>query len=120
MSNPDTPRDELAAVFEARRELGKEYEPALVESFIERLDRVVDARVKADLAERGRSDVDRAESQRGQVQLGIGSLALGIPLSAIAGGQNGVWGLIVCWSGIAAVNFSYAIGWLRWRRRSQG
>jgi len=118
MSNPDLPRDELAAVLEARRELGKEYEPALVESFIERLDRVIDARVQAGLADRGRSDADRAESQRGQMQLGIASLGFGIPLSAIAGGTSGVWGLIACWSGIAAVNLSYALSRLRGRQRS--
>jgi hypothetical protein len=120
MSNPDLPRDELAAVLEARRELGKEYEPALVESFIERLDRVIDARVQAGLAERARSDVNRAESLRGQVQLGIGSLALGIPITAIAGGTGGVWGLVACWSGIAAVNLGYALSRLRAQQRPRG
>jgi hypothetical protein len=120
MSNPDLPRDELAEVVEARRELGKEYEPALVESFIERLDRVIDARVQAGLAERARSDVNRAESLRGQVQLGIGSLALGIPITAIAGPTSGVWGLVACWSGIAAVNLGYALSRLRAQQRPRG
>jgi hypothetical protein len=118
MSNPELPRDELAAVVEARRELGKEYEPALVESFIDRLDQVIDARIRAGLAERGRSEAERASALRGQMQLGIGSLALGIPLSGIAGGTSGVWGLLACWGGIAAVNLSFALGRLRGRPRS--
>ena len=113
MTQPDLPPDELTAVLEARRELGKEYEPALVESFIERLDRVIDARVQAGLAERASSEVNRAESLRGQLQLGLGSLGLGIPITAIAGGTSGVWGLVACWSGIAAVNLGYALS--RWR-----
>jgi hypothetical protein len=62
MSNPELPREELAAVVEARRELGKEYEPALVESFIDRLDQVIDARIRAGLAERGRSEAERASA----------------------------------------------------------
>jgi hypothetical protein len=117
MSTPDLPREELAAVLEARRELGKDYEPALVESFIERLDRVVDARVQAGLAERARSEVSRADSLRGQLQLGIGSVALGIPITAIAGPTTGVWGLVVAWGGIAAVNLSYALSRLRAQQR---
>jgi hypothetical protein len=120
MSNPDLPRDEFAAVLEARRELGKEYEPALVESFIERLDRVIDGRVQAGLAEHARSDVNRAESQRGQVQLGVASLAFGIPITAIAGGTAGVWGLIASWCGIAAVNLSYAFSRWRGHQRPRG
>jgi hypothetical protein len=117
MSQPDLPPDELTAVLEARRELGKEYEPALVESFIERLDRVIDARVQAGLAERASNDLNRAESTRGQLQLGLGSLALGIPITAIAGPTTGVWGLVASWSGIAAVNLGYALS--RWRAQQR-
>jgi hypothetical protein len=117
MSNPDLPREELAAVLEARRELGKDYEPALVESFIERLDKVIDARVQAGLAERRRGEVDRAESQGGQLQLGIWSLVAGVPITGIAGPTTGTWGLLACWGGIAAVNLSYALSRFRSRHR---
>ena len=41
-------------MLEARRELGKEYEPALVESFIQRLNQVIDARVAAGTQRRQR------------------------------------------------------------------
>lgn len=114
------PREELAAVLEARRELGKDYEPALVESFIERLDKVIDARVQAGLAERRRGEAERAESQGGQLQLGIWSLVLGVPITGIAGPTTGTWGLLACWSGIAAVNLSYALSRFRLRHRPPG
>jgi hypothetical protein len=35
-------------------------------------------------------------------------MALGIPISAIAGGIADVPGLVVSWAGIAAVNLAYA------------
>lgn len=120
MSDPELQRDELAAVLEARRELGEEYEPALVESFIQRLDHAIDVRVQAGLAERARSDANQAESLRGQVRLGVASIALGLPITAIAGGTGGVWGLIACWSGIAAVNIGYAVSRLRGHERPRG
>jgi hypothetical protein len=119
MSNQDLPHDELAAVLEARRELGKEYEPALVESFIERLDRAIDARVKATLAEdpnRGTGAVQSA-FQRAQLQLGIVSVSVGIPISAIVVGKGGVAGLAVAWGGMAAVNLAHALSQRPSRRR---
>jgi hypothetical protein len=54
------------------------------------------------------------------MQLGIASLGFGIPLSAIAGGTSGMWGLIACWSGIAAVNLSYALARFRGHQRPHG
>jgi hypothetical protein len=120
MSNQDLPHDELAAVLEARRELGKEYEPALVESFIERLDRAIDARVKATLAgERPQPQSGAVQSafQRAQLQLGIVSVSVGIPISAIVVGKGGVAGLAVAWGGMAAVNLAHALSQRPSRRR---
>lgn len=41
----DVDRDESEAVQETRRELGTQYEPALVDSFAEKIDHAIDARV---------------------------------------------------------------------------
>ena len=41
----DIPRDEAEAALAARQELGRDYEPPVVDSFVDRLDKVIDARV---------------------------------------------------------------------------
>ncbi len=118
MSNPEARREELAAVFEARRELGKDYEPALVESFIERLNTAIDARVDAGLAGRTGGGKVQAAFQHAQFQLGLASLGLGIPLTAIAGGMARLPGIVAVWGGIAAVNVAHSLSnrWQRGRR----
>lgn len=50
-----------------------------------------------------------AKSDRSRFALAIVSLALGVPLTAIATGTSGVIGLILTWIGIVAVNAIY--GW---------
>lgn len=108
----DVDRDEIEAVLETRRELGAHYEPALVDSFAEKIERAIDARV----AERsgGRSiqqPVDaKAHEAAGnrQMILGFVSLGAGIPISAIAGDEGNVVGLIVAWAGIVGVNVAHA------------
>lgn len=109
----DIERDEIEAVLETRRELGASYEPALVDSFAEKIERAIDARV----AERtGGRSVDRradakAHQEAGQRQmiLGFVSLGTGIPISAIAGEMGGgLPGLIVAWAGIVGINVAHA------------
>lgn len=109
----DVDRDEIEAVLETRRELGARYEPALVDSFAEKIERAIDARV----AERtGGASVQRTMSAKAheaagtrQMVLGFVSLGTGIPLSAIAsGGERGITGLIVAWVGIVGINVAHA------------
>jgi hypothetical protein len=116
MSNPNLPRDELAAVLGARHELGREYEPALVESFIERLNQAIDARVDSALAEQSGGKL-QAAFQRAQFQVALVSLGVGIPISAIAGGIARLPGLAVAWGGIAAVNLAHSLSQRRPRGR---
>ena len=102
-------REDIEAVLEVRRELGASYEPALVDSFAERIERVIDSRVEARLAqERGHGS---AEGQRRtqQMVLGIVSLGTGIPITAVAGVQAGLPGVVAAWAGIAAVNAANAL-----------
>ncbi|MGW7413877.1 hypothetical protein [Streptomyces sp. NPDC054863] len=111
-------KNDLDATVNARRELGADYEAALVESFLEkveqRLDTTVDRRVRRQLAEqqmvvaRGASRPARPSSGDGgfgeRFGLAIISLILAIPLSAIAVVNAGLIGLVVCWLGIFGVN----------------
>ncbi|MGP3989423.1 hypothetical protein [Streptomyces sp. 3N207] len=125
MSAPDPElKKELDATVQTRRELGPEYEDELLDSFLakveQRLDNVVDKRVRRQLAEqqmvvaRGGSTGVRQERQTpphglpdgigARLGLAVASLVLAIPLSAIAVANAGLTGLVTCWAGIVAVN----------------
>jgi hypothetical protein len=99
----DELRKDLEATVEARRELGPEFETALVESFLDRVEDDIDERLKA-LSKKQRA----AQREDTGIPIAIGSFALGIPLSAIAGGQAGLPGLVTVWGGIAIVNIAHA------------
>ncbi|MFD5075927.1 hypothetical protein [Streptomyces sp. NPDC058371] len=120
MEAPDAElKKELDATLHARRELGEDYEPALVESFLEkveqRLDGAVDRRVRRQLAEqqmvvaRGSRSPRSTDSWGERFGFGIVSLVLAVPLSAIGGGVAGLPGLLVAWVGIVGVNAVQAL-----------
>jgi len=106
MTGPEIPREEAASTLAARRELGAEMEPAVVAAFVERVERQIDARVDARLAERGGG---RARHD-GWLSLPIASLGVAIPLTAIAGGIGGLVAILIVWIGIVAVNVAHARG----------
>lgn len=119
MPQPEPRREDLQAALGARRELGPEYEDAVLDSFLERVDKSIEARVDARVAERAgdRGQLARRPSQRGTdsgLVLGIVSLCTGIPITAIAGAE-GLAGVVVAWSGIGVVNLAHA-----WGRRRAG
>ncbi|MFI5809198.1 hypothetical protein [Streptomyces sp. NPDC051561] len=119
-------KKDLDATVDARRELGADYEAALVESFLEkveqRLDSTVDRRVRRQLAEQ-QMVVARGDSRPARTSAGDGgfgerfgfaiiSLILAIPLSAIAVVNADLPGLLVSWVGIVGVNAVHAArGW---------
>ncbi|MEE1938559.1 hypothetical protein V1L54_03885 [Streptomyces sp. TRM 70361] len=122
-------RKELDATLQTRRELGPEYESELVDSFLEkvdqRLDSVIDRRVRRHLAERQTVVARGARTpQGGQAPEGPGaafglaaiSLVLAIPLSAIAAVNADLPGLLVCWAGIVGVNAVHSADRLPWSR----
>ncbi len=45
---------------------------------------------------------------KGNLALAITSIAVGIPISAIAGGTAGLAGLVVAWIGIVGVNLAFS------------
>ncbi|MFE1324456.1 hypothetical protein ACFW7K_00315 [Streptomyces sp. NPDC058735] len=109
---------ELDATLHARRELGEEYESALVDSFLEKVDQRIDGaverRVRRQLAEQQMqtardSRTPRATDSWGErFGFGIVSLVLAVPLSAIGGGIAQLPGLMVAWAGIVGVNVAQA------------
>ncbi|WP_405617179.1 hypothetical protein OG292_25540 [Streptomyces sp. NBC_01511] len=118
---------ELDATLQARSELGPEYESALIESFLEKLDQrlasTTDRRVRRALAEqqmvvaRGAHPRTAEETFGERFGFGIISLVLAIPLSAIAVVQADFGGLCVAWLGIVGVNVAHAAGGMPWTRR---
>ncbi|MER6629630.1 hypothetical protein ABT301_15520 [Streptomyces sp. NPDC000987] len=107
-------KKELDATLRARRELGEEYESALVDSFLEKVDQRIDGaverRVRRQLAEqqmvvaRGAGTPKPTDSWGERFGFGIVTLVLAIPLSAIGGGVARLPGLLVAWAGIVGVN----------------
>ncbi|MFJ4621366.1 hypothetical protein [Streptomyces sp. NPDC088812] len=107
-------KKELNATLQARRELGEEYESALVDSFLEKVDQRIDGaverRVRRQFAEQqmvaardGRSP-GATDSWGERFGFGIVSLVLAVPLSAIGVGAADLPGLLVSWAGIVGVN----------------
>ncbi|MER5636982.1 hypothetical protein ABT095_08500 [Kitasatospora sp. NPDC002227] len=98
-------RAELDAALQTRKELGKEYEAEIIDSFLTKLDHQLDVKLDARLAEEPRRRGGGSPQQKLQ---GL-SLMMAIPLSGIAGGTGGITGLIVCWAGIVGVNLAGAL-----------
>ncbi|MEV0241456.1 hypothetical protein AB0I06_16210 [Streptomyces sp. NPDC050674] len=112
-------KKELDATLHARRDLGEEYESALVDSFLEKVDQRIDGtverRVRRQLAEQQLQTARDSRSPRvtdswaERFGFGIVSLVLAIPLSAIGGSVARLPGLLVAWAGIVGVNVVQAI-----------
>src|SRR5690242_5158112 len=96
---------ELSATLQARKDLGEEYESALVDSFIEKvsdsIDSRVEQRIRRELAQQQTSFARADRRPIGPPQPGPGfarygfagfTLILAIPLSAIAATQAGTAG----------------------------
>jgi len=106
MSSSSLEPDEVRAAAELHRELEPEYRDAVVESFLDRVGKEIDARVDQRLAAQPRP-------QPRTIALAVVSVALGIPLTAIImslskSGQLAE--LAIVWLAIALMNVAYALG----------
>ena len=88
-------RDDVQAAIEARRELGAELEPHVIDSFVTRIEQ----RLAKPVPRRGDDKT---------FALTIFSLIASIPLTAIAIVQSGLIALLIVWVGIVLVNLSYS------------
>jgi hypothetical protein len=93
-------REELRSAIEARQELGAEMEPAVIDTFVERIERR--------LADRHDQDERALKRRRDhQKEMILGSMALSIPLFAVAAvftGTAGVVAVLVALVAIAVVS----------------
>ena len=88
--------DELQAAVEARKELGDDMEPALVDSFVERIERRLSERNE----ESERSLKRKREHQKEMV---LGAMGISIPLLGIAAVFTGLAGVIVVCAALAVI-----------------
>jgi hypothetical protein len=91
-------RDELQAVIEARAELGADMEPAVIDAFVERLER----RIADSAAERAKDLKRKREHQK---ELILGAMGISIPLLAIAAIFTGLAGVIVVCGALAVIAY---------------
>jgi CHASE3 domain sensor protein len=104
--------DEIRAAAEVHSELGPDYKDAVVESFLDRVNKEIDTRVDQRLAAAQQPALPA--QQKRTFALAIVSIALGIPLTAIIGALgNGSQAteLVFVWVAIAVINVAYAIGY---------
>ncbi len=93
-------REELEAAIHARVELGEELEPQIVDGFVERIEKRIDARAR-ELADARRPA--RRRPDWSAFALAISSLGVAIPIVQ----QVSLAGQIAAWLAIVAVNLAY-------------
>ena len=89
-------RDELEAAIETRHELGSDMEPAVIDAFVERIERRISERME----ESERSLKRKHEHQKEMV---LGAMGISVPLLAIAAIFTGLAGVIVVCAALAVI-----------------
>jgi hypothetical protein len=121
VATEEIPRDEAEAALEARRELGRDYEPAVVDSFVDRLDNVIQQRIDEGIAKResqqnaaAAGDYNRYQLEKVQsgqrLALIIVSIVFSVPLSAIAASLWRPEAIALVWTGIVLLNVIFGLG----------
>jgi hypothetical protein len=89
-------RQELQATVDARRELGGDMEPALLDAFV--------ARIERRIAERDRASEQALQRKREhQKEMVLASMAISIPMLAIAAVFAGLAGVIVVCTALVVI-----------------
>ncbi len=84
-----------------------------MESFLDRVEQTIATRVRTEVDARlaqERGGRGHGKDRDPAMGMALGSLGIGVPLTAIAAGTSGMVGLLVAWIGIAIVNMAYALG----------
>lgn len=119
MSASSLTPDEIRAAAEVHSELGPNYQDAVIDSFLDKVGREIDARVDARVAHQSAPAPAQQHPHEHQHQhrnfngsfvVPMASLIFGIPLTAIAANSHsGAVGIFIVWIGIAVVNIAYAV-----------
>ncbi|GAA1646769.1 hypothetical protein GCM10009744_42420 [Kribbella alba] len=101
----DEIRKDLRAAVAARQELGPEYEPEIIDAFLEKLDARAAQRTTVEPVHQSTGNTSK-ENDPGGLALAIVSVVAGIPITAIAANQEGTIAIIICWGGLVGVNLA--------------
>ena len=96
MSERIVHEEDVRAALEARKELGAEMEPAIVEAFVERIEQRLAAR-----AEEGERSLKRKREH--QKEMVLGAMGISIPLMALAAVFTGLPGVIAVCVALAVI-----------------
>lgn len=103
-------REDVISTVGARRELGDDMEPEVVDAFLQRVETAIDTRVETRLASAKQTrEVQRHLDDGPGIALAVVSLGTGIPITAIAGDAAGIAGVIAAWAGIVGVNLAHSL-----------
>lgn len=108
-------RNDLRAAVAARQELGPDYEPEIIDSFLERLDARIAARDAVPTMQPAQYPAQQPQQAPGNndpggLALAIVSVGAGIPITAIAATQEGLLAIFICWGGLVGINLARSIG----------
>ena len=122
MSTSSLTPDEIRAAAEVHSELGPNYRDAVIDSFLDKVGREIDARVDARVAQQSVHTPAPGPAQQhphehhhqhrnfnGSFVVPMASLIFAIPLTAIAANFAGALGIFIVWIGIAVVNVAFAV-----------
>ena len=103
-------RHDIEALLATRRELGQQYDSALVDSFAERVERAIAERTGDHARTLDRAERNRSGGQIRQFVLGLVSAGVGVPLTIVpmVAAENGLPAVVVAWLGIIGVNAAHA------------
>jgi VIT1/CCC1 family predicted Fe2+/Mn2+ transporter len=92
----DATKEEVRSAIEARRELGDEMEPAVVEAFV--------ARIEQRIAERSQQSRWALESKRNhQKEMVLGSMGIAVPMLVVAAIFTGLAGVVTVCVALVAI-----------------
>jgi hypothetical protein len=97
-------RDDVEAALQARHELGKGYEDEIVDSLVEK----IEARLERRPERRPQRNEPQMVRHGSVTPMALGSIGMGIPITAIAAGNGDPWLAAIAWVAIALVNLGYA------------
>jgi hypothetical protein len=86
--------------------LGPEYEPEIIEGFLEKLDAHTAQHLATPPVQAAKAS---RESDPGGLALAIVSVSAGIPITAIAAAQEGAFAIVICWGGLVGINLARSI-----------
>ena len=100
MSEDLVRRDELHAAIEARRELGAELEPQVIDAFVDRIEERIDRRLSAGQVESEQALKRKRDHQKEMV---LGAMGISVPIFVIAAIFTGLAGILAVAAVIAVI-----------------